>query len=110
MKDTEIVIPPGLSPSEAAVLYVLERIRRDADLRWHMLHTEAMRRLCAAEAARTGQALEAVAETYAAPLTQDEPRLVVARARLQDIERLASEALAVLRRVQQMADRLAGQI
>lgn len=38
----------------AAIKYILDRIQRDADLRHHMIHTEAFRLLCAAEAAALG--------------------------------------------------------
>lgn len=43
-----------MSVEQAAIKYILDRIQRDADLRHHMIHTEAFRRLCAAEAAALG--------------------------------------------------------
>jgi hypothetical protein len=54
MKDEGIIIDPDqpLSTSERAVLYLLRRIRLDANLRWYMLHTEAFQLLCEAESQR----------------------------------------------------------
>lgn len=57
MPDEGIDTKPGLTPAEAAVSYMLQRIRADADLRYHMLGTEAFERLCTAEAARVGRPL-----------------------------------------------------
>jgi hypothetical protein len=79
MKDVHITWPPELSPAESAVLYLLKRVRHDADLRWHVLGTEAFALLCAAEAARTGKSAEEVEALYATPVDGELPQLVRCR-------------------------------
>jgi len=74
MRDETIITEPGLSSAEAAVSYLLQRIRLDADLRYHMVGTEAFSRLCAAEAERAGEAASLVISEFstAAPHRRDE--------------------------------------
>jgi len=64
MKDEALMTAPKLSPAEAAVNYMLQRIRVDANLRYHMIHTEAFSRLVAAEAHRTGELAEEIDAKY----------------------------------------------
>jgi len=66
-----------------------------------MLGTEALARLCAAEAARTGSSVDSVEQKYAALLPGSSPseaRLPRARKRLEDIASLAADALDCPRR------------
>lgn len=86
MKDQMLSIPAGLNAAEAAVLYVLKRVRVDADLRWHMLHTEAFERLCNAEAQRTRKALEDVENQYGTPANDDKAKLPELRRKVEDLE------------------------
>jgi hypothetical protein len=48
--------------ADDAVSYLLQRYQTDPDLRWILSHTEAFRRLCRAEAERTGESPECVAD------------------------------------------------
>lgn len=57
----------SLTPHERAVLYMLQRVRLDANLRHYMLHTEAFALLCEAEALRIGTTAEAVVGVYSEP-------------------------------------------
>lgn len=82
MRDEGLTTAPELSPSQAAVNYLLQRMRVDADLRHHLLYTEAFARLCKAEAVRTLRTVEEVTEHYStlAPhCRRDKPQLVVMR-------------------------------
>jgi len=83
MKDEALTTAPALTPAEAAVNYVLQRIRVDADLRYHMLYTEAFARLCAAEAVRVGKTVEEIKALCSEPAKHcknDVPKLVKLRA------------------------------
>lgn len=83
MRDEYISTAPRLTCAEDAILYVLKRLKVDADLRWHMLGTEAFERLCDAEAKRSGHPGEYVRALYATPATScadDKPKLVRLRA------------------------------
>lgn len=94
MKDENLATAPGLSPAEAAVSYLLRRIQADADLRWHMVGTEAFARLCAAEAARTGESADAVHRRHTGMLSGHHPRdarLPKAQTILEKIADLAEE-------------------
>lgn len=51
----------SMTPDQVAVTCLLDRMQRDADLRWVMLHTDAFQKLCEAEAARTGETPKMVA-------------------------------------------------
>jgi hypothetical protein len=111
MKDEHIQTSPTLGPAQAAVSYVLERIRRDADLRHHMIGTEAFARLCNAEAMRTGKTAEEVEARYATPAYPDEkPRLVACRQALRRVAELADagssdpDADRVLAEIRELAD------
>lgn len=64
MRDEAITTTPTLGSAEAAVCYMLQRIRVDANLRYYMLDTEAFARLCAAEAARIGTDADSVEAIY----------------------------------------------
>jgi len=82
MIDEALRTAPTLSPAEAAVSYILQRIRVDANLRYHMLHTEAFGRLCAADALRTGKTEEEAMTTYSTPAEHcrnDKPQLIELR-------------------------------
>src|SRR5437763_1659617 len=84
MKDEGLTTRPELSLAEAAVNYLLQRIRVDADLRHHLLWTEAFAKLCLAEAHRTGESEGTVRERYSAPADpEDKPRLVECREAMQ---------------------------
>lgn len=82
-------------PAIAAVLYVLNRIQVDPDLAHHMLRTEAMHRLCLAEARRFGQELEEVRarreEDLQPSYRKRRPDLVVAREKLERLEGAIAE-------------------
>lgn len=87
MRDEALTTPPQLSAAEAAVNYILQRVRVDADLRYHLLHTEAFARLCRAEAERTGKTDEEVEEHYsmlANHCKDDLPKLVKVRKAVKD--------------------------
>lgn len=82
MRDEALTTAPGLTAAESTVNYLLKRMRVDANLRYHMLHTEAFAKLCAAEAERTGKTIEAVVSIYSRPADHcrdDEPKLVELR-------------------------------
>jgi len=79
MKDQHITTDPALSPAEAAVSYLLQRVRVDADLRHHLVGTEAFERLCSAEAARTGKTPDQVERDLLGLAPAGTPRLVVLR-------------------------------
>lgn len=64
MRDEAITTAPTLSKAEAAVSYILKRMRVDANLRHHLLGTEAFSRLCQAEAARAGKSEEEVEQLF----------------------------------------------
>lgn len=81
-----------MSPADAAVTYLLNRIQVDPDLRWLMLNTEAFTKLCVAEAARLGEAVEAVTERREHDRQpshrRHQPRLVEFRRIVQEIRDL----------------------
>ena len=52
MTDGAIAPDPTLSPADRAVTYLLDRCQHDAELRWHLLGTQAFALLVAAEALR----------------------------------------------------------
>jgi len=94
MPDEHIQTPPDLTLAESAVLYLLERVRRDVDLRWLLLGTEGFSRLIAAQAQRTGQPEEEVERHYSNsdPYYQGErPKVVRARKLLERIADLAHD-------------------
>jgi hypothetical protein len=94
MTDEGLATQPQLSPAEAAVNYVLRRIRVDANLRYHMLHTEAFSLLCDAEAARTGKSRDTIEQLYGTPAANCrdvQARLPACIERLESIERIASD-------------------
>jgi len=106
MRDEEIIIPPTLTTAQSAVLYVLKRIPLDADLRHHMLDTEAFARLCAAEAERTGKTAEDVEEFFSTSKRDEKPRLFEAREALDKIDELTFEASCpTCRRVREITQR-----
>ena len=93
MKDENITTPPGLTPAEAAVSYLLQRVQHDVDLRYHLIGIEAFYRLCVAEAQRTGQSPEHMKDVYSTPADPGEqPKLVVARRLLEQIGQMAHDA------------------
>lgn len=100
MRDENIQTPAGLTPAEAAVNHLLQRIQRDADLSWLMMGTEAFARLCAAEAGRTGETIETVTSRYQCR-SADRPRLLVAR---ELVERLTPAASTVVDLIEEMGD------
>jgi hypothetical protein len=65
---------PDLPPAERAVKYLLDRVRRDPDLRWLLLGTQAFALLCEAEAARTGWTRPTVEGFYAAPFAHKDAK------------------------------------
>ena len=87
MRDVGLTANHSLSPADAAVKYLLDRIQHDPDLRWLMLHSEAFYLLCAAEAARTGETLEVVEARRVLdlqpPHDQREPEVVRLRSKLE---------------------------
>ncbi len=112
MRDEAIITEPQLSVAEGAICYLLQRVRVDADLRWHLVGTEAFHRLCAAEAKRRGEDLEIVKERYSTLLPRcrsDKPRLVMARERLAEISATcadsADSAASRIERICEIADR-----
>lgn len=58
----------NLAPADKAVAYLLERARRDPDLRWLLLGTQAFALLCEAEAVRSGRTRDEVGATAATPV------------------------------------------
>ncbi len=86
MKDHSLPTPPGLSAAEAAVSYVLRRIQLDADLRWHMLHTQTFELLCTAEALLAGKTKEEIAALFSTPANDDKAQLPELRERVRDLE------------------------
>lgn len=94
MRDEAIAIAPHLSAAEAAVIYVLKRVKVDADLRHHMLHTEAFSRLCQAEAAQIGKTEDEVMDNYSTPAEHckdEKPKLVICRQLLDEIAEIAED-------------------
>lgn len=92
MRDENLQTPACPSLAESAVLYLLMRLRVDPDLRWHLVGTEALARLCAAEAGRTGQSEEEVKQHYlsmAEGYTPDQAQLPRLRHKLYLIARAA---------------------
>lgn len=82
MRDEALATETSLTKAEAAVSYILQRIRVDADLRWLMIGTEAFSRLCHAEAERTGKSFDEVREEFsklAKRCERDVPRVVAFR-------------------------------
>jgi hypothetical protein len=99
MRDEALTTPPHLSNSEAAVLYLLKRIRVDADLRYHMLGTEAFERLCSAEALRAGKLLDDIIDLYSTPADHcrdDKPRLPETLAGLEELVKLQAHYARLL--------------
>jgi hypothetical protein len=97
MKDEGLATAAELPDAEAAVNYLLQRVQVDADLRWHMLGTEAFHRLCVAEAKRTGMPVGAIEANYSIPLARcadDKPKLVACRLALQQIKQALVRAAA----------------
>lgn len=89
MKDEGLTTAPGLSLAHGAISYILRRIRVDADLRWHMIGTEAFHRLCAAEAERLGKPFEEIETLYSTPMRDDEAQLPFCRELLAKIAVIA---------------------
>jgi hypothetical protein len=88
MRDEAIATAPHLTPAEAAVYYLLQRMRLDADLRHHLLDTEAFAKLCAAESRRTGTTAEAIEAVYSVPAphcADERPKLVACRAAIGEL-------------------------
>lgn len=81
---------PELSHAYDAVRYLLDRIQTDPDLRYHMLHTQAMALLCAAEASHLGKSwvevLNLRCEDLQPAYDRREPQLVEARKRIEELE------------------------
>lgn len=82
---------PELASPYDAIKYVLDRIQTDPDLRHHMLHTQAMALLCAAEACEKGRRWIDVLNDRVKDLQPEHsrrlPDLVVARDRIEELER-----------------------
>ena len=79
MKDEGLMSEVGCTKPEQAVGYVLRRIQLDADLRYHMIGTEAFRLLCEAQAERTGETVECIKAMYSRPSNHDLSRLTETR-------------------------------
>jgi predicted RNA-binding Zn-ribbon protein involved in translation (DUF1610 family) len=95
MIDQVIPVDPGLSLADQAVDYMLERIRRDVDLRWLMLDTEAWAKLCEAHSARTGRPLEDVREESRKlypHCANDKPRIPEMRRQIAALEEQANKS------------------
>lgn len=97
--------PPQIGTDEVttadrAVSFLLHQYQIDPDLRWELKHTEAFRRLCQAEAERTGEPPECVAERRSVDL-QPRHRRRSARlpSALRHLEALSNAARLVLDRV-----------
>lgn len=89
MRDEGITTDPSLSLADQAVNYVLRRVQLDADLRWHMVGTEAYHRLCVADAARRGRDVDVVKDQWATPpdrLKGEKARLPEAEKKIRDLE------------------------
>lgn len=94
MHDVAIQAPAGLTAAEGAVAYLVQRLKADADLRHHMLHTEAMAWLFAAESLRTGTPAEAMeAEIIDRAIEQEPAQLLQCRRALTEIYNLAADCL-----------------
>jgi hypothetical protein len=86
MRDIGLQPDTELAPADQAVKYLLDRIQNDANLRYHMLHTQAFTLLVEAEAARLGMPIDAVRDKREQDAQPDyarrRPDLVEARAAL----------------------------
>lgn len=86
---------PKIKSSFEAVRYLLDRIQRQPDLRWHMLHTQAMALLCAAEAMETAKPYHQVKEyrerDLQPPHDRRQPEIVIARRRIEQLEKAISD-------------------
>lgn len=89
MKDEGLTTDPALSLDAAAVNYLLQRIKVDADLRYLMLHTEAFHRLCVAEAARSGETIDYEKATHGRPRDGDHRKPLIVE--MQEAMRTALE-------------------
>jgi hypothetical protein len=95
MKDEGLIADQTLSPSQAAVQYLLQRIQVDANLRWYMLGTEAFALLCNAYAQRCGKSVDDVKKHFSQPAvhrSSDSPEVVDQRKALEQIEKIISES------------------
>ena len=70
--EAEIPSRPDLPPADEAVAYLLSRCQTDAAFWRVMGHTQSFRLLCAAEAARTGEDLDAVMNRRGTPAARGE--------------------------------------
>lgn len=97
MKDMGTLVPDtgAMALAEIAVRYLLQRLRHDADLRHHLLHTEALHKLLLADSLRTGAPAKDMAEAIAQAARQQEPALLVqCRRALKSIYDIAADALS----------------
>ena len=80
-----------ITTAESAVRYALERVVRDPDFRWLMLHTATLEKMIAAEAERRGvEPAEVERDLYvaidkAAPKQRD-PRIPTLQKRVEELE------------------------
>lgn len=70
--EADIPSRPDLLPADEAVAYLLNRCQTDAAFWRVMGHTQSFRLLCAAEAARTGEDLDAVMNRRGTPAARGE--------------------------------------
>lgn len=112
--------------AEQAVAYVLNRVVYDADVRWHMMGTETLRRCLIAEAERTGLPEYEVEARLAKRIKgrrQEKAKLVEARERIEELEYASGNAnrinelegsveflRAENKRLQEIVDRMTQQI
>lgn len=123
----EIPIPKTTGTlAEQAVQFVLNRVVCDADVRWHMIGTETLRRCLIAEAERTGLSENEVEARLAKRIKgrrQEKAKLVEARERIEELEYASGNAnrinelegsveflRAENKRLQEIVDRMTQQI